>query len=280
MKFLLLGGDGRFVRLAGSLRADGHTVLTCGLERPVTEGPVWGELAAAPELTALILPLPWERDGFINAPFAGAALKAGELLRELPPGTPVLAGKIGESLRVLCKGLGLPLTAYDSREDFALRNADLTAEGALPLLLSGEKALRDSNILILGFGRIGKRLAGKLLALGAPVTVAARSAAARTEAELMGCSAVPLGETAGTWDAVVNTVPEPVFGITTLEGFIPGTPLLELASPPYGFDRAAAEALGLPLTLAPGLPGKTAPATAAEVLKRTIYTILEENRGT
>lgn len=55
-----------------------------------------------------------------------------------------------------------------------------------------------------------------------------------------------------------------------------GTLLLELASPPGGFDRNLAENIGLKTVAAPGLPGKCAPYTAAELLRDTVYDIIKE----
>ena len=80
------------------------------------------------------------------------------------------------------------------------------------------------------------------------------------------------------FDAVVNTIPSPVFDRAALERF-GNARLIELASPPYGFVPAAAEALGKRIELAAGLPGKTAPASAAEAVKKTIYELLKETRS-
>ena len=52
--------------------------------------------------------------------------------------------------------------------------------------------------------------------------------------------------------------------------------LLELASPPGGFDAEQARSLGLPVLAAPGLPGVYAPYTAAELMRETIYTVISE----
>ena len=88
-------------------------------------------------------------------------------------------------------------------------------------------------------------------------------------------SVAPASAPAGDFDAVVNTVPSVLFGRAELEAFGEAK-LIELASPPYGFDTGAAEALGKRVRLASGLPGKTAPESAAEAIKTTIYAILEE----
>ena len=91
----------------------------------------------------------------------------------------------------------------------------------------------------------------------------------------MGCAAVGLEATAGDWDYVVNTVPYVLFDREKLAAM--GKPtLLELASAPGGFDCAGADALGLRLISAPGLPGKTAPESAAEAVMDTIFNMLEE----
>ena len=52
---------------------------------------------------------------------------------------------------------------------------------------------------------------------------------------------------------MVNTVPAVLFGAEEIAAF-GGAALIELASPPYGFDRAAAEEMGKRVLLASGLP--------------------------
>ena len=54
---------------------------------------------------------------------------------------------------------------------------------------------------------------------------------------------------------------------------------MELASAPGGFDRKLAENIGLEVLYAPGLPGKYAAFTAAELIKKTVYAIMSEEEG-
>ena len=72
-----------------------------------------------------------------------------------------------------------------------------------------------------------------------------------------------------------TVVGDPLPGAPELAAF-GGARLLELASPPYGFDRAAAEELGKHVELCGGLPGKCAPQAAAQALRDTIYSVLED----
>ena len=276
MLFAVLGGDDRFARLCRLLRADGHIVRPFALERALSDcvSDARGAVAGA---DCVLLPLPCEKDGMLFAPLSAEKLPAAPLLSAAAQGTPVFAGKPPAPLLSACRRQGLPLTDWLRREDFALRNAALTAEGALALLLQGDGALRGSRVLIGGFGRIGRFLAAALRGLGAEVTVAARSPADRALAELSGCRAIRFSDTAvpAAWTAVVNTVPAAVFGLAELAAFGDAR-LLELASPPYGFDLAAAEELGKRVEVCGGLPGKHAPEAAAAALRDTLYSVLED----
>lgn len=272
MNFVLMGGDERSVALCRLLKKAGHGVFPLALDSalPVQGPPDWAHAEA------LILPLPAEREGFLNAPLFPEKLSLAEALEAVPEGTAVFAGMVGEGLRSLCAEKGLHLRDYYAREELQVKNALLTAEGALALLLNADdRALCGRRVLIVGFGRIGKALAPRLRAMGCAVTVAARSPEQRAWAEAMGCRAVGLGSTAGDWDYVANTVPHVLFDREKLAAM--GKPaLLELASAPYGFDMAAAEALGLRVIRAPGLPGRIAPEAAAEAVMDTILNMLEE----
>ena len=274
MRFALLGGDGRAVRLCALLRADGHEVRPFSLENALPDCVPEAEEAVA-WAESVVLPLPSERDGLLNAPLSSFKSPCAPLLSFAAPGTRVFAGGAGEELRSACRRGGLPLTDLLRREDYALRNAELTAEGAVALLLQGEGALRGSEVLIAGFGRIGRRLAAKLLALGAHVTVLARAPEDRALAEILGCRALKSLAEAPAPDAVVNTVPAVIFGQAELVGFGEAR-LLELASAPYGFDREAARSLGKRVELCSGLPGKCAPLAAAEAMRDVIYSVLED----
>jgi len=275
MVFAVLGGDDRSLRLCRLLRADGHTVRVFAQER--AQACVSDADAAVGGADCVLLPLPCASGDMLFAPLSDLRLPVPPLLAAAAPGTRVFAGKAPEPLRGECRRRGLPLTDYLRREDFALRNAELTAEGALGLLMDGEGALRGSSVLLVGFGRIGRFLAEKLRCLGADVTVAARRPEERALAELMGCRAIRIEAAAlpAHWDAVVNTVPAQILGAAELAAFGDAR-LLELASAPYGFDPAAAEAQGKRVEVHGGLPGSYAPAAAAAALRDTIYSVLEE----
>jgi len=133
------------------------------------------------------------------------------------------------------------------------------------LMRRTDRSLMGMEVLVVGYGRIGSLLAPKLAALGAMVTVAARSPAARARAEAQGFRSVNITFIPAWFDAVVNTVPA-----TVLEGDYGGALCLDLASAPGGWPK------GEPVLHAVGLPGTYAPQTAAEVMRDAIYRTVKE----
>lgn len=151
---------------------------------------------------------------------------------------------------------------------YALENAALTAEGAAELLMRRMPgALMGAEILVVGYGRVGRLLAHKLGALGAHVTVGARGSIARAEAATRGHNTVDITDLTRTYDAVINTVPAPV-----LTGDYGAAVCMELASAPGGWADAT------PVLKAPGLPGLYAPEAAADVMAEAIYRVMEVDR--
>lgn len=155
---------------------------------------------------------------------------------------------------------------YYKDQIYVIENAALTAEGALELLMRrSNRGLAGMEVLVVGSGRIGSFLAGMLSALGAHVTVAARSETARAAARARGCQAVDITHIPDTFDGVINTVPAPI-----LHGDYGGALCIDVASAPGGWATDA------PVLKAPGLPGLYAPKAAADVMAEAIYRVMEE----
>lgn len=279
MKYLIAGGDERAVQLAESLRADGAEVACLALDAAPLPGSA-RKISAPEECGCVVLPLPAEsgRLGTLNAPFAAEPVSIHALLNALPEGSLVCGGKLSERLRDTAKSRGLKCADYFTRPEFTVGNAAITAEAALYILMrefSG--TLFKSRALVVGYGRIGRLLASKLNALGAYVSVLSRNPEARAMAEAAGCRAIAPGEHFDSPQMLINTAPGAVLTPEQLESLDRACLMLELASPPYGIDAAQAQRLGLRCVTAPGLPGKYAPKAAAELVKKAVGKIMEEN---
>ena len=282
MEFAVVGGDMRIVKLAELLALDGHTVRPFGLERGES-----GVLAGSESLREalegaryVILPLPALTGDIINAPLSKREIRLSELAEAISPGQIILAGKAGEALTDAARARSVPVIDYLEREELTVKNAGITAEGAVEILMRElPVTLMGSHILVVGFGRIGKLLALKLRALGACVTCSARRSSDRAWIEAMGLTAADTGrltEALAGVDAVVNTVPARVLGERELAALREGSVCLDLASKPGGVDLEAAKAMGTHVIWALSLPGQVAPVTAGEAIRDAIYNIIYE----
>ena len=274
----VLGGDLRQVYLARMLLKDGHNVVTWGLDQG--DAPNRVPLNTALERDILILPLPVCRGGRLNLPLTDTELRIEQLWPRLRYDQLLLGGMTGDLGPQLMADFGLTLLDYYAREETQVANAVPTAEGALQLAMaSTDRTLLGSRCLIIGYGRIGRLLADRLLALGAEVTVSARKYGDLAWIDAWGCHSVrtnALADQLDRFDLIFNTAPALILDRARLRETREDCVILELASAPGGVDLEAARQLGRQVIQAPGLPGKVAPRSAAAAVRDSVYHILEE----
>ena len=268
----VIGGDKRLFYAAKRLAALGYTVLRTGTaEEPAAQTVGNTDLAGAVKNEILLFGLPFSKDGrSVFAPDSPEPIPIDDLCDLLNERHVVLAGMIPPETARRLQGAGARVIDYYKDEAFTLYNAMLTAEALTGLLIQILPcALRDAQIGVTGYGRIGSILARDLRALGAKVTVFARRPKTRLQAEKRGLTALPfenLNDRCGLFRAVVNTVPAPILGNETLKNIPRSCILVEAAGAPYGIDEAAAKALGFTYISAPGLPGRYAPESAGAAI--------------
>lgn len=251
MKILVIGGDSRMKFAAEELHAEIYDLSTVGT------------------FDIIVLPMPLTRDGkTIFAPLTEIPPTFDIIGRFAEGSAVIFAGGECERLAEICAERGFTLVNYAKNEPLTLRNAALTAEAAVCLLSnSTERALLGSRILITGYGRIASMMAARLRAFGAAVTVAARRAEQRIQAELDGFTAIPVGkipEVIAEFDCTVNTVPAAVFDADSFDK-MRGV-FLELATLP----NDPPDNPEIRYIHGGGLPGKYFPETAGEFIAHTI----------
>ncbi|HBD63288.1 MAG TPA: dipicolinate synthase subunit DpsA, partial [Clostridiales bacterium] len=169
---------------------------------------------------------------------------------------------------------------YFIREEMQVLNAVPTAEGAIQIAMEETPfTIHNSNIMVLGYGRIGKVLSKMLHGIGANVHVEARSC--RDLAWIRNNGYIPvcpkeLKEYLPRMNVVFNTIPQIILNRELLRSIDSNCTVIDLASKPGGIDFEAAGEMGIKAISALGLPGKAAPVTAAMAIKDTIYNIIEE----
>ena len=252
----VLGGDARQRYLSELLSSAQFSVRNLGVPDLPDSAP--SALEAASQADAVCLPTPAIASGAVTGL---PDLTPAQLLSALSPDTVVFGGGLG-TFRSLLQRTGTPYYDMLQNPALALANASVTAEGAILLALQAMPiTLQDADVL----------LAGKLRALGARVTLTSRSSKNFPTIEQLSCTPDETGVYhlgLSQYDAVFNTVPAPVFSSAQIAMLRPDCPYIELASSPGGIAPDAAKpAAYIP---APGLPGKTAPKTAAAILFRAM----------
>ena len=275
LRITIAGGDKRMITLAELFAQRGVKCQMLGFDSypdKTNEFQFTKDMEVAVGNTdVVILPFPCQKDGFLNTPFSSRRIELNSLF-ELGKETLFLGGRLPRE--------GENFIDYSAQEDFLLRNAVPTAEGALALAMQMlSTTLWGSEITLLGYGRIGSYLANLLRSLGAKVTVVARNAKSRTLAEISGVCAVDFCDCASPLscaDIVFNTVPSRVLGEKELSAMAEGTIIIDLASLPGGVDEKDCADHKILLVRAMGLPGKVAPKTAGKAVFETVLRLLSE----
>ena len=272
--FAIIGGDLRIIKLAKMLAKDGNKVYTYGLEKAEElkneENIIFCEKinkAISEHVEVVIGPIPFSSNGInINAPFSYKEISIRELMHVL-------------NAKILIAGSITP-DVYDMANDEYIEIIDVMKREELAVLNTiTNKIIHGSNVLILGFGRIGKVLARKMTGLSAKVTCAARKDEDLAWIKAYGHMATNinfLGENLSQYDIIINTVPHLILTEERMEYVKKECLLIDLASNPGGIDKKTAKDRNLKLIWALALPGKVAPVTTAEFIKYTIYNILKE----
>ncbi len=208
------------------------------------------------EVTTLLLPVPsFTPDGCI---IGGGNLRT--LLTLLPKDILVIGGNLD------CPEL-VDYRTVDLLQDseYLALNANITAHCAVKVTLNNMGAILDGcDVLVIGWGRIGKCLAHLLRQMGSCVTVCARKGSDRGMLKALGYKAVDYSAVdLQKYRVIYNTVPSMVF---------PECPKGALK-----IDLASKLGLGgKDVIWARGLPGKDAPESSGTLIARSIIPIFRE----
>ena len=280
--FGIIGGDKRQLFLAKAIYDSGYAVMLGGFDRLRSTGNlVLGDIkAVAAKCDVMILPVPSVRaDGSINTPFSDECTVLDDELIGILIKKPVFIAMKDKFLKAYPQFEKAEIFDYAAKDEFAILNALPTAEGAVEVAMNKfEGTIAGSRCLITGYGRIGKVLAEMLKNLKAEVTVSARKPSDMAFAQAFGYDEINTNKMSDVrnFDLVFNTVPSMIFNRELLLNTDKNTIIIDLASLPGGVDFEAAHILGIDAVRALALPGKCAPKTAGEIIKTTVFNIIEE----
>jgi len=273
----IIGGDMRIVNFANMMKSDGFKISTYALEKS-TELEFDDKCSSLQEAISksqiIISAVPLSKTGeLVNAPYSDKQIAINDLI-EILQNKKFIAGKIPERLKN-------NIECYDilENEEYAILNAIPSAEGAIQIAMEEyPKTISGSNILVMGFGRIGKILAKMLQGLGANVYCEARKNEDLAYIKAFGYKEIDLKDLdnyLNKFDIIFNNIPTKILGKHRLNLVKKDVLIIDLASNPGGVDFEYAKNNGIKTIWALGLPGKVAPISAAEYIKKVVYDIIK-----
>ncbi len=280
----VVGGDLRIVKLVEMLISDGYKVYTYALENSeellsldgVEMCPTLEEAVSYSKVVVGPVPLSSDRRR-ISSPFGRNVVELDDFVKALK-GKYLIAGNINISEQLT--EMGVESIDLLKREEFSVLNTIATAEGTIQIAMEEtQRTVHGTNVLIMGFGRIGKVLAKMLDGIGAKVYCEARKNEDISWIKAYGYNPIhlnDLNDNLGKFDIIINTIPFQLLDTERLDLVKPEVVIIDLASNPGGVDRKAAREKGLKVIWALSLPAKVAPLTSAEFIKETLYHVLKE----
>lgn len=278
----IIGGDLRIVKLASMLEKEDFNVKTFGLEKAyeITSKKCKSIKECVDGADIVLGPLPLSsNEETINAPFSDEKIELEKLIEQLH-GKTFIAGSIKPEVYQMAQGRDINMLDIIKREELAVLNAISTAEGAIQIAINETpKNLHGNNVLVLGFGRIGKVLSKMLDGIGSKVACEARKTTDLAWIKAYGYEPINLSElkeNIGRFDIIINTIPYTLLDEAMLQEVKKDALIIDLASNPGGVDRKAVKQLGIKFNWALSLPGKVSPVASAEFMKETLYNMFKE----
>jgi dipicolinate synthase subunit A len=281
-KFLIIGGDLRQVFCAKELERQGFDVTMYGFfDSYIKDFKISNDIEAdIANSDYILLPLPLTIDNEnINTPLWEKKLSLAYIYKNITDKTIIFGGIIKQDF--LQNTNISKVFDYTKNDEFLIKNAKLTVEGAFNIIFQETLfSVYESNILVIGYGRIGKILASTSQVLGAKVSVSARKIEDLAWISVNGFEPVRysnLKKKLSKFNIVINTVPSLILDKDLIYHLNKDCLLLDLASKPGGIDIEVAKKAGIKTIWALSLPGKTAPLSSGKIISDTILNLIQKD---
>ena len=278
----IIGGDLRYVKLANMLSKDGIKISTYGLNhKEIIENKNISKCTTLDEILnkneIVLLPLPLTKNNvIINSTFSENELKIKDLIYKIK-NKKVIAGNIKEDIEKILSLNNNEVIDLMKIEELTILNTIPTAEGTLQIAIEKtDKTIYDSNVLILGFGRVGKTVANRFYGVGANVYCEARKEEDLALIKTFGyreLNLLNLKDNLMKFDIIINTIPAKILGKEEIRSIKTNCLIIDLASLPGGVSEEAKDILKERYIHALALPGKVAPTSSAVYIRKVLYNI-------
>lgn len=273
-KILILGGDLRQTYCASLLSEAGHEVscfLVPGYPAPTISIDILKKYLSHAKY--ILCPVPFSRDKtniFTSGEYADTKLSIEFLLSLINEKQTLIGGAIHRSATDILTKRDIPYYDIMTFQSFKEANSRLTAEGLLKDIIEiCPFSIPESNILLAGYGSCGKHIASILSSLGGHITIYNRNKSYDCMAKMCGYTTVtslPDNDSLRDFNIIINTIPAVIFTPEHLAHVHPKAYLFDIAGNPGGFNPDGVKKHNLNCKSCPGIPGKTAPMTAARII--------------
>ena len=207
--------------------------------------------------------------------FAPNVVLGSKDITEVKCGDIVIGGRADSEATAIFNSIDVRYFNMLEDEIFQARNARLTAEGTLNLILSHSFISLDRlKVLVIGFGRTGAATVGLLKDVGVLSITVATTASSRPALAFFN-NVIPAKDlNFAHYDIVINTVPQQIIDDKEILTFSPSAVYIDLASKP-ALSLNFAKYLGLDADIYPALPAKTATISAAEAISDYVKGVLK-----
>lgn len=263
MNGAVFSSDMRLEYTSAILQQSGNSVIEARTALDANEilekDPAWFDF--------VVLPIRASEDGQIE--LSNQLVPVDSLLRSLRSGIPVFTGRRTDYL----ESLNLNLHIFFEDEELAQKNAAITAEGVLYVLMNNtSRSLYEYDYDLLGAGKTGGQIYKLLQRLGLQVRLVTRYGENGTVPYERWREAEPAR-------VVINTVPGQMVTSDMLPRWTGKILLLDLSSGMKGADATVKAAQSIRYLAAPPLPGLVAPESAGKLLADYIQLVLACGKG-
>lgn len=194
-----------------------------------------------------------------------------EELNNIPNDIEIFSGNVSDEAKKLFEKKNIKYNNILNDEVFAIKNAKLTAEGVLVIILEqSERSIFENNILILGAGRVGKATAVLFEKLGLTFSLVSYKAENFAENYLLSNKNFfkrAFKDEIKNFDIIVNTIPAKILDKEIIDNIANNTIFIEIASiNTLNLD----DVQNFYYILSPALPQKYSCETAGKLLYESI----------
>ena len=253
MKILIFGGDLRNKYLFEELLKENIGAdLQAYIDKSIDD------LSKIKNFDLIVGPIPFSNDNkFVYTPLNERNVLIDDFISLINVNATLMSGTINRNTT--------NFKYFDLTKDIELYNSNIipTVEGIIQILLNEiHFTLCSSDVLLLGFGRIGKSLSALLLNFGVNLYVFDQ----KVNQVSTNINIVRTIDNLNKYQIIINTIPEIILNKNNLSTIQKDVLIIDVASYPGGIDKNNIS--GIKYIYASGLPGKKAPKTVAINMKK------------